>query len=61
MLEFDFSVTENGRKDALEGPQYLPLFKGIAHKNRDVTWLSEWKVANQLMDGGDEMNVRILV
>ncbi|CAL5399034.1 unnamed protein product [Camellia sinensis] len=32
---------------------YWPAFTGIADEGRDMIWLSDWKIADQLMNGGD--------
>ncbi|GFY92117.1 disease resistance protein (TIR-NBS-LRR class) family [Actinidia rufa] len=39
---------------------YCPIYKGMAYEDKDVIWLSDWKmIVNQLMEGGDEVNVYV--
>ena len=39
---------------------YCPIYKGMAYEDKDVTWLSDWNmIVNQLMEGGDEVNVSV--
>ncbi|XP_028116798.1 disease resistance protein TAO1-like [Camellia sinensis] len=36
---------------------YRPTFRGTAYEHKDVIWLSDWKIADLLMECGDEMNI----
>ncbi|CAL5380059.1 unnamed protein product [Camellia sinensis] len=36
---------------------YRSTFRGTAYEHKDVIWLSDWKIADLLMECGDEMNI----
>ncbi|KAL7235587.1 hypothetical protein ACSBR1_018975 [Camellia fascicularis] len=38
---------------------YGPAFIGIAEEGKDILWLSDWKIGNQLMERGDEVTVSV--
>ncbi|KAL7205626.1 hypothetical protein ACSBR2_018536 [Camellia fascicularis] len=38
---------------------YRPTFKGIPYEHKDVIWLSDWKIADLLMEGGDEITISV--
>ncbi|CAL5401833.1 unnamed protein product [Camellia sinensis] len=38
---------------------YWPTFTGISDQGKDMIWLNEWKIADQLMDGGDEVTISV--
>ncbi|CAL5378196.1 unnamed protein product [Camellia sinensis] len=38
---------------------YRPTFKGLPYEHKDVIWLSDWKIADLLMEGGDEITISV--
>ncbi|XP_057500343.1 disease resistance protein RPP2B-like [Actinidia eriantha] len=40
---------------------YRSAFIGAAAEGQDLMWLSDWKIGDQLMEGGDEVTVSVLM
>ncbi|CAN6566560.1 unnamed protein product [Malus baccata var. baccata] len=40
---------------------YGPLFYGVPEEGEEMTWLSHWKMENQTLGGGDEVEVSVIM